>query len=100
MATLLDDAVVVPSGMAPLAGHDAIRQWWFPPDSPPTLVQRYDLDQDEIGGSGSLAFVRGSFTLAFEYDGAAYESEGTYFSILRRNASGDWRISHRTWNDH
>lgn len=99
MTTLHEDAVIVPSGMDPLEGAQEIRGWWFAPDSPPTKVHRYDLDQEEIGGSGTLAFVRGSFELAFEYDGEEYESGGTYLSLLRPDDEGNWRISHRMWSD-
>lgn len=99
MTTLHEDAVIVPSGMEALEGTQAIRGWWFPPDSPPTNVHTYDLTQEEIGGSGTLGFVRGSFELAFEYDGEEYESGGTYLSLLRPDDEGNWLISHRMWSD-
>lgn len=100
MATLTRDAVIVPSGMEPFEGPEAIRAFWFPPDSPATTVKEYRLDQDEVAASADLAYVRGSFTLAFDYDGDSYQNEGSYFSLLRRNDDGGWRISRRTWNDH
>jgi ketosteroid isomerase-like protein len=56
--------------------------------------------QDEVGGAGDVGFARGSFKLSFDYDGQSYESEGTYFTLLRHQEDGDWRISRRTWNDH
>lgn len=99
MATLGPDPVIVPSGMAAIAGADAIREFWFPPDAATTTVHRFDLDQAEIDGAGDLAYARGSFTLAFDYDGATYESAGTYVSILRHTGDG-WRITRRSWNDH
>lgn len=100
LATLGHDAVIIPSGMAAIEGPQAIRDFWFPPDSPATTVGTYDLIQTEIDGSADLAFVRGSFTLTFDYDGDTYESEGTYLSLLRRETDGNWRIARRTWNDH
>jgi uncharacterized protein (TIGR02246 family) len=100
MATLSRDVVIFPSGMEAIEGREAIRAFWFPPDSPATTVSKYDLDQAEVDGSADLAYVRGSFTLAFDYDGESYESEGTYLSLLRREGNGDWRIARRTWNDH
>lgn len=100
MRTLHDDAVIVPSGLDAIEGGDAIRRWWFPADSPPTVVHRYVLHQDGIGGSGTLAYVRGRFELAFTYDGTEHESTGTYLSILRPDGDGTWRIALRSWNDH
>ncbi len=38
MATLTEDAVLVPSGILALEGADAIREFWWPADSPPTTV--------------------------------------------------------------
>lgn len=99
MATLGPDPVIVPSGMAAIAGAEAIRDFWFPPDAATTTVHRFDLDQAEVDGAADIAYARGSFTLAFDYDGATYESAGTYVSILRRTGDG-WRITRRTWNDH
>lgn len=99
MTTLHRDAVIIPSGMDPLNGVDEIRGWWFPPDAPPTNVHRYELDQSEVGGSGTLAFVHGSFELAFEYDGSEHESGGTYLTLLRPDDEGNWLISHRMWSD-
>lgn len=100
MATLTQDAVIVPSGMEPVEGQEAIRAFWFPPDSPPTSVKEYRFDQAEVAGSGDLAYVRGSFALALDYDGESFESEGTYLSLLRRGVDGNWRIARRAWNDH
>lgn len=100
MATLGRDPVIVPSGMDAVAGRESIRAFWYPPGSPATTVHRFDLAQDEVGGAGDVGFARGSFRLSFDYDGRSYESEGTYFTLLRRQDDGAWRISRRTWNDH
>jgi AraC family transcriptional regulator len=100
MSTLHEDVVIIGSGMDAREGSDAVREFWFPANSPPTNVGHYELDQEEVGGSTEFAFVRGTFALAFEYDGESFESEGTYLTLLRPDETGEWRISHRTWNDH
>ncbi len=100
MATLTEDAVLVPSGIPAVEGADAIREFWWPADSPPTTVIEFTLMQQEVAGHGDLAFVRGSFTLSFEYDGESYSSSGDYISLLRRLPDGSWRISHHMWSDH
>ena len=99
MATLTDDAVVIPSGSAPIEGQEAIREFWWPKDSPPTTVTEFTSTQDEVGGHGDFGFVRGTFSLRFDYDGTGYSGAGTYISLLRRLPDGSWRISHRMWSD-
>lgn len=100
MSTLHEDAVIVPSGLDAREGSEAMREFWFPANSPPTIVERYELDQVDVGGSSALAYVRGTFALSFQYDGTSFDSHGTYLTLLRPDEAGDWRISHRTWNDH
>jgi ketosteroid isomerase-like protein len=99
MATLTMDAVIVPSGMPVMEGTEAIRRFWWPEGSPPTNVTEFALVQREVGGHGDVGFVRGSFSLGFEYDGNTYSSGGEYLSLLRRAKDGSWRISHRMWSD-
>jgi len=99
IATLTSDAVMIPSGMAALEGPAAIRQFWFPEDSPPTIVTEFTLVQDEVGGQGEMGFVRGEFSLGFEYDGSSYTGRGRYLSLMRQESDGSWRISRRMWSD-
>jgi ketosteroid isomerase-like protein len=99
MATLAADAVIVPSGMIAIQGEEAIRRFWWPENSPSTQVTEFTLIQHEIGQDGATGFVRGSFMLAFEYDGREYSSAGEYLSLLRCDRAGSWKISHRMWSD-
>ena len=99
MATFVDEPVLSPSGLPYLEGQEAARDFWFPPDSPPTRVTEFDMRQIEVDGSGNLAYVRGTFRLAFEYDGQSHENHGKYVTILRKGADGAWRITHHIWDD-
>lgn len=99
MATLTDDAVIMPSGMEAKRGPQAIRWFWWPPEGPPTTVTAFDLVQQEAGGDGSFAFVQGSFMLRFQMEGKSYSGTGEYLSLLKCLPGGEWRISHRIWND-
>lgn len=98
MATLTEAPVLMPSGVAALVGRQAAREFWWPEGGAPTTVHEFDVVQEEAGGAGDLGFVRGSFTLGFEFGGESYRSGGEYLSVLRRTADG-WRLSHRSWND-
>ena len=97
--SLTADAVIVPSGMEARVGTEAMRSFWFPAGGAATTVTEFEVHRDEIDGAGDLGYVRGWFTLGFDYDGDTYRSGGSYLSILRRDAEGNWRITHRMWSD-
>jgi len=99
MATFVDEPVLSPSGLPYLEGQDAARNFWFPADSPPTKVTEFELTEVEITRSGDLGYVRGTFSLAFEYDGSSYENHGKYVTILRKAPDDQWRITHHIWDD-
>ena len=99
MATFADEPVLSPSGLPYLEGQRAARAFWFPAASPPTTVTDFDLTEIEIAGSGTLGYVRGTFRLAFQYDGGSYENHGKYVTILGKAADGRWRITHHIWDD-
>lgn len=99
MATFVDEPVLSPSGLPYLEGQDEARAFWFPPDSPAVTVTDFDMEQLEVSGSGNLGYVRGTFRLAFEYDGKYYVNHGKYVTILRKGPEGVWRITHHIWDD-
>ena len=100
MATFVDEPVLSPSQLPYLEGQDAARAFWFPADSPPTKVSEFTMTEIEASGSGNLGYVRGTFRLAFEYDGSDYENHGKYVTILRKSQDGEWRITHHIWDDY
>ncbi len=99
MGTFVDEPVLSPSGLPYLEGQNAARAFWFPADSPPTKVTGFELTEIEVYGSGNLGYVRGTFTLAFEYDGSSYENHGKYLTILGKTPAAGWRITHHIWDD-
>lgn len=100
MASLTPDAVLMPHhGHPEVAGADAIREFWWPPDSPPATVTSFETTIDEVDGSGDVGYLRGTFSLSFEYGGQTYTSTGNFVEITRKQENGDWLISHRIWND-
>lgn len=100
MSTFVAEPVLSPSGLTFREGQQAARDFWFPAESPPTVVTRFETSELEIGGSGDLGFVRGTFVLGFDYAGNSYENNGNYISILKRQANGEWLITHHVWNDY
>ncbi|HSM35784.1 MAG TPA: SgcJ/EcaC family oxidoreductase [Longimicrobiales bacterium] len=103
MATLTDDAVLLPGGMEPLSGETDIRAFWWPDDGSTTTITAYDIVVREVEGSGELAYLRGEGALEFTYTGADGESSdltsrATHLSVARRGEDGTWRIARRAWS--
>ena len=100
MALFTEDATLVPHhGDAPIKGRAAIRQFWFNPDYPPTVVPEWRREAAEVFVSGDMGVVRGRSRLVWEYDGTRTTiPEGNYVMIAVRRSDG-WRIRLLTWND-
>lgn len=100
MALFTDDATVVPHhGDAPIKGKDDIRDFWFNPDYPPTIVPEWRREPREIFVAGDVGVVRGRARLVWEYDGKRTTIPvGNYVIIAVRKGQG-WRIRLLTFND-
>ena len=100
MALFTDDATLVPHhGDPPVVGEQAIRQFWFNPDYPPTTVVEWTRRPAEVIVSGDVGIVRGRSSLVWEYDGTRTTiPEGNYVMIAERH-DGRWLIRMLTWND-
>lgn len=100
IALFTEDATLVPHhGDAPIKGHKDIRNFWFDPDYPPTLIREWNRDIEEIFVSGDVGVVRGRTRLVWEYEGTRTTiPEGNYVLIAVRRGD-DWKIRMLTWND-
>jgi uncharacterized protein (TIGR02246 family) len=97
------DAVLLPHhGDPPVVGLEAIRAFWWPP-GPPTTVTTLDLTSDGAEVNGEIGTLWGRFALAFSYESEgrrrSVRNAGTYLMVLRRQPGGEWRITHRMWDD-
>jgi len=99
IALFTTDAVISPSGIPAIGGHEAMRAFWWPPDAPATKVNRFDLHQKWADRSGDMGVIRGTFELSFDYDGEPYSATGDYVAIMIRSDDGEWRMRLRAWND-
>jgi uncharacterized protein (TIGR02246 family) len=98
------DAVLLPHhGDPPVVGLPAIRAFWWPPETPPTVVTSMEITTEGADVHGDRGVLWGRFALAFsfEIDGQqrSLRNAGTYLMVLRRQADGEWRITHRMWDD-
>lgn len=100
MALFTEDATLVPHhGDDPIKGHEAIRDFWFNPDYPPTVIPNWTREPVEFFISGDVGVVRGTARLVWEYDGTRTTiPNGNYVLIAVRREHG-WRIRMLTWND-
>ena len=103
MATLAPGAVLMPAGVPPLIGDSAIRHYWWPSDGSVTTIEGYEIEVEEVEGSGDMAYLRGRGSLAFTYQDAAGEvshltSQAVHLSVARRVDDGAWWITRRSWS--
>jgi ketosteroid isomerase-like protein len=103
MSIVDDDAVLLPSGMEPIAGRRAIEAFWWPENGPVTTVTSYATEIDEIGGSGDVAWVRGRGALSFQWEEQGVVRDQTSHSVFlmtaRRGADGTWKLKTRMWSN-
>jgi ketosteroid isomerase-like protein len=101
LATLADDAVLMPAGQYPLRSRDEIVAFWWPQDGSTTRILAFERAIDEIEVQGDMAMVRGVDSVTFEYSRGATPSKQTSRSmtlaIYRRQPGGSWRISRMMW---
>ena len=103
MATLTPDAVLYPSALSPIAGHDAIRRFWFSsPQS--TRVVAMELSIDSVHVDGDTAVTSGVGVLTFVVttngvEGAPRTQRSWHVNVLRRQRDGSWLIWKRMWGD-
>jgi uncharacterized protein (TIGR02246 family) len=98
------DAVLLPHhGLDPVTGMGAIKQFWWPPDGPPTTITHFDASYEEIGGCGTIAFVRGrshvEWTVVENGKEAKFSNSGTFLTLMRKLPNGAWKITHQMWDD-
>ena len=104
MQQFTTDAVIMPHhGVKPRLGAAAIRAFWWPKNSPPASVERFEQRHEEIGGHHDLAYVRGDSIVEYVWGEPGklrrYRNAGTTLTLLRRSSAGTWKISHRMWDD-
>lgn len=104
LATFAPDAVLLPAhGAAPVVGEAAIKQYWWPPDSPPATITKLDITIEHLGGDGCVAYVSGHddvrWTVVEAGVSKTHGHPGTYLNVLVRGPDGAWRIARHMWDD-
>lgn len=101
LATLDSAAVLLPPGRLPVAGHAAIRAFWWPTDGSRTTITAFDWTVDELAGTPELAYTRGVSSVAWRYEKDTVRSEqltrSVSLTLLAPGADGKWRIFRQMW---
>ena len=98
MKLYAEDAVLLAPGQEAVDGADAIDQFYFPEDSGPTTVARFERATASIEGSTCLAAITGASSAQWEYEGETTDYEGQYMILARQAADGSWQIGRMIWN--
>jgi uncharacterized protein (TIGR02246 family) len=98
------DAVLLPHhGVLPVVGMAAINEFWFPASSAKTTITKFVQMLDEVGGEGTLAYVRGRSEVAWRVDDGAnsqnWRNGGNFLAVLKKQSDGKWLMSHLIWDD-
>jgi uncharacterized protein (TIGR02246 family) len=98
------DAVLMPHhGVPPVVGIRAINEFWWPANSPKTTITRFTQTLDEIGGNGSIGYVRGRSEVAWSIEtgkgNESWRTGGNFMALVRKQRDGNWLISHLIWDD-
>ena len=98
------DAVLLPHhGVLPVVGTAAINEFWFPASSAKTTITKFVQPLDEVGGEGTLAYVRGRSEVAWTVEDGAksqhWRNGGNFLAVLKKQADGRWLMSHLIWDD-
>jgi uncharacterized protein (TIGR02246 family) len=98
------DAVLLPHhGVSPVVGMAAINEFWFPATSTKTTITKFVQVLDEVGGEGTLAYVRGRSEVAWKVEDGAksqdWRNGGNFLAVFKKQADGKWLMSHLIWDD-
>jgi uncharacterized protein (TIGR02246 family) len=86
-ATYTTDGMLMPPNEPAVVGRDAIRAWFA---AFPALVSM-EVQDAEVGGCCDVAYVRGTYRLAFTPPGAGtVHDTGKYIEIRRKQPDGTW----------
>jgi uncharacterized protein (TIGR02246 family) len=103
-ALFTEDCVLLPPhGDKPRVGHKGLNEYWFPPDAPPTTITKLVVTPQSIGGDGEIAYVWGTDEVAWtmQQNGKTSSAahKGMFLNVLRKQANGEWKLSHHMWDD-
>jgi len=94
-----DDAIVLPPNSASATTKDAIRNVWKDMFASPGLVLTWKASRVELGKSGDMAWVSGTYELIMnDPSGRPINDRGKYLEIWKKQPDGKWKCGADMWN--
>ncbi len=94
-----DDAVVVPPGMPPVVGKEALREYVAGSMNIPGFRISWTSDRIEVSEDGSMAWILGANLVEMnDEDGNPMAIPGRAVTVWRRESDGEWRCCSDIWN--
>lgn len=94
-----DNAIVLPPNAASATTKEAIRNLWKDLLATPGLVITWKPTRVELGKSGDMAWVSGTYELTMkDATGTPINDHGKYLEVWEKQAGGKWKCGADMWN--
>jgi ketosteroid isomerase-like protein len=94
-----DDAIVLPPNATGAATKEAIRNVWKDMFASPSLVFSWQPTRVQVGKSGEMAWVRGTYELTMnDASGKPIDDRGKYLEVWEKQTDGNWKCAADMWN--
>jgi ketosteroid isomerase-like protein len=94
-----DDAIVLPPNATGAATKEAIRNVWKDTFASPGLVISWQPTRVQVGKSGEMAWVRGTYELTMnDASGKPIDDHGKYLEVWEKQTDGNWKCAADMWN--
>jgi ketosteroid isomerase-like protein len=94
-----DDAIVLPPNATSAATKEAIRNVWKDMFASPSLVISWQPTRVQVGKSGEMAWVRGTYELTMnDASGKPIDDRGKYLEVWEKQTDGNWKCAADMWN--
>jgi ketosteroid isomerase-like protein len=94
-----DDAIVLPPNATSAATKEAIRNVWKDMFASPSLVISWQPTRVQVGKSGEMAWVRGTYELTMnDASGKPVDDRGKYLEVWEKQTDGNWKCAADMWN--
>jgi ketosteroid isomerase-like protein len=94
-----DDAIVLPPNATGAATKEAIRNVWKDMFAIPSLVISWQPTRVQVGKSGEMAWVRGTYELTMnDASGKPVDDRGKYLEVWEKQTDGNWKCAADMWN--